>query len=1484
MSIAKPGRNRTRLQSIDQLQYGTLSIRKLLPIAIQATLILILLTTKLSFAEEQQAAANQVPSVVIETLPAAPSSDSSSIAAPSEPKPRADSNLAADESSKVAAETPKEALQSLESKTSIAQEQLSDQSGGANKYQQPIQILETAARVSDAEPQAIAQQAEEVPTVSSLDEVAPIQQQPQHQVIVDSGVSGDDQTQTNQQSANNNGQENNEQTQQQEAVRVGGEADLKSKNGPANQNDVQLSDQFGRKTATSGQEHLQGPVSNGKTSVKSRSIKRAFSGHLGVFGRKRAQHQSSYQEQQEEQQPARPSAVAAAATKSTQHTTNNHYYYAEPQQSTRVPPVQTTQALKLKNADYPDYREILIQPDQAEIQRQQQQQQQEVRQVVEEQPEQAQVGDVELTNSEQPVQVQQEVEQRQIPQQQEELQGPPQGSTPYIRLSNIATINSTSPGGNGSSGANQEMKLMRIYVIDLDQKLVVGNQNGAMSSAEDSNHASEQPQPEFAGPQYQQQQQQAEAAYEQRASTAAALASSPAAHHQPQQQHVPEAHVSVDRDLVSANLSQAHHHHQANLSAPLQNYSSPFALAQYSKEQPQPVPLSPASANVSGDNYQQQQQDAYGSGNSSSGLEAARSKVSVYYPILSGQAAVSSAAQHPEQTQAYQSSVPQYIAPQYKIDNPPPPPSANNSPDGDYPQQQHYEAPGQQQVRSNNNYTRPGAFPVVQAPFEQQDKHHANGSQRMVNQPMYQQQQQQQQPQADHQSAFGEPVQAQPIGPQPAYSAGPSEPGYGNHWRPVDYSAPVGQPAYSQTDSAQLPISSAESPAHSNPKSTSPFSQYAAGRDHDVVSLAYQQQQQPLPHQTGHNLSDGQHAPHSHWHKGQQRQRPNNGYANNEAAHIDSSVADYQPGAPVFEGPGQQQQQQVRHQSSYAHQFNGTDAAEAYQQNKTKSASVGYPQQQQQQQYGSNSLAAYGKQPDQSSSEAPRIPQAYAAVSPYKQTSSYNRLPSPYLTVSGPPIADGFYNSEQDAEIPQPPKPLKTRPTHNHNQKGASQYQKPRPPTKGRAKNHAKQHYKEMEMPAIGLDPSDQYQQASGEEADYRAHQGGRYKPQQPQFHRHPQNYHNQRPFYPGPQQRPLLSWETISSVASGAAKRLPSLSSIFSSIPTFGAQPYGSSVGVKANFAPVNYPKSAHYDRDVSNFHKPYPLRHMNSQQAPSYSDHSAMRSPHEAAAADEQYHSAHQQEDLSSSSSNDQAGSHETGGAEIAVSEQAAPGVENSESVEAESSYKNGTMSEEDSTRGGESVIGDLAEISGHANERPKMVRAKQAKGPRRPVSGAIKGDELAMTEPDASAAAVLTSIEHELASSTGASSLLELSKSQSKPKLKRKRPGITEFLEPSVGSSQVQGLESLPADRQRLLMHPSGKSPLKNFEGSLEGSFAQTGAEPMEGPRPHHRQPASMHIGQFKITPQTQFVQSIIEPSRQMLGQYFKQYIGQLHQFAG
>ena len=69
-----------------------------------------------------------------------------------------------------------------------------------------------------------------------------------------------------------------------------------------------------------------------------------------------------------------------------------------------------------------------------------------------------------------------------------------------------------------------------------------------------------------------------------------------------------------------------------------------------------------------------------------------------------------------------------------------------------------------------------------------------------------------------------------------------------------------------------------------------------------------------------------------------------------------------------------------------------------------------------------------------------------------------------------------------------------------------------------------------------------------------------------------------------------------------------------------------------------------------------------------------------------------------------------------------------------------------------------------------------------------------------------------------------------------------------------------------------------------GHQHGLVELTGGHGSGGPNAAHpTRLTSMQIGQYRITPQTQFVQSIIEPSRQMLNQYFKQYVGQLSQFA-
>ena len=1523
-----------------------------------------------------------------------------------------------------------------------------------------------------------------------------------------------------------------QQQQQQLIAAAGGEQteteSSRIRNGLA-ENDVLAGDQFTRKTVNGDTElaakQQQLPpsqkqqvltVEGEQKTSKSRSLKRAFGGHLGVFGRKRSQAEEIQQQQLlHDQGFGEQTSSLGAQTQSALGGRERHYYYQSTSAQTTARPSSSTRS-KLKEADYPDYREILVQPDQGERQTEQQarqaQQYEAQRQRVGGQKSSVEVAAAaaaaaatsaeqakfEQTQEQEQAQVQVQVseaeqfgdpadaQQQEIAAAGEQAHSSEGANQPYIRLNNIATINSTGPQ-NATTG---EVKLMRIYVIDLDQKLVVGGsgagggqqeQQQQHQEAEQQQQQQQQQEREATSGQYQisyevspatsstaagheQQSRVTEAQFDYStlsATTASAAAatetpnplggqdrnhSQPAPVGQQQQERyqvqLPDGYVLLDRDSLQANLSHLLTHMsqyeqpagRANLTSGAQLY---LARANYSQAyltnydaHPLVVSMPSAEPQLANQwNLYEQAESAANQGGSvgeSGGASFNSSPVGwsgqlqVLYPQqvepVQQQHQQQFAAVYPQpvQAQVYQ-SVPQYIAPQFRQQA-----GQSANPDNEHewrlqqqqqpqslpplpPQQQllAYQlgsgelsaAPGQPVRYNNNNYTSKAALgsPPAQAlpaTARQQDKHHANESQHLnvyhQEAAMYQQaadypgnassylaqgepaqpvqrrpvQQQQQQQQAD--LNFGSQQQQQHNEPATYKVTRGAE----QRWRPLDYSAPASLRRPPQEEQS---APAAIVPAHSYANNRPPINGY---RDHDVVSLAkvapLQQQQEQfaglghlqaadLQQASGHigaNLShspalDKQHAPLTYEQqqaaKSYQKQASSPGAYANKAhaltysasegpsqqvpllalAHPSSASGLGGPangtGAPAANPDGQQEpaaefeaeQQQQQQQQQRAHYALGQRAPAAVTNEypslgalKSQAghaqldsanygsaplSAYGNPRQQQQQQhsYAGRHLAAA----DQSSAfEAPKIPQPHPSEQANYRQQTYKQQPSSaYLSVAGPPIADGVYDSrdferpKQGAGRPSRGRAAKTRP--------GSRQRQPQP--------QQVEFYADGEPGSLG----DELQAEHGQPG-YQLEQAPLYQEQQ-------QRRPSQAP-------RGLLSWETISSVASGAAKRLPSLSSFLSPFAAAGSQ---RSLYPTANYRPAEAAqqqhKSAHYDRDVSAFHRPYPLRHMSAEQQPGahlegqqQADGEAALGAYSSELAGE-YAPAHL---LNSAASNERPALGLEG--QEGASAAAAKGVQVEEEEEELAELGKSYAAPATNSSGVAELI-DLAELSGTEREleeeqraalagreqlgpkgggrRRKQTKARPAASKEAPADGSSKGSAGELAAPPRPAAAAAATTQQAARPAT------QRQRRPRKQKLEASQLGgqlpeqtsLAEHLSSAGANLEARPLKAAlqshsyqqlqqqqqpqpPARRPPIAAETpfvGAEEPLAGFEAGRPGGFGR----PM-------RAPSSLQIGQYRITPQTQFVHSILEPSRQMLGQYFKQYIGQLGQFAG
>lgn len=1013
--------------------------------------------------------------------------------------------------------------------------------------------------------------------------------------------------------------------------------------------------------------------------VKGRSIKRIFGGHLGVFGRKRTA-QDGLEEQVSETSPPK-------ATKS------NHYYY------TSSPRPPTTRRVSKTLAEVADYREIVVQPENGNEPIEQQH-------VSSDGDSQAEQHEASVQQQTEPPSTATESTQSSQIAADAGQEDPP---TPYIRLSNIATINSSSSATPGNASAGESgMKLMRIYVIDLDQKLVVGSAGSLVQQASTP-----------ASVEYRLTDEAAGAEPLQSAPSSAAVTQAPASGGASRRDN-PTGYVLLDREALTGNLSQV--------------------AVQLGERGAGPHPGGLRAANYSASGAHE---IVIGAG-PSYGEQQVKDGPSAQMSAIKPAAVAPEPAVTAGQQQVIYQSVPQYIAPQYNSNGNA---NASNIARPAEPQQQQQQAQQQEwqqeqqaynQVQQQHQQVNPdGRQPqqratyagnytskqtgFVQAPSEylQLDKQQADSGHLSVYRQeaaMYQQ------------AASGEPGQQQyereQLNKPGQVSAHYRQPA-GDHWRPVDLAAPA-SPAHAGQSIR---------PAQGHAGRPEPINGYKS--DHDVVSLA--RQQVNYAHAgAAFPLSDTNHAPANY-----QLQSKANETSYTNSIYFQDVTA-----------PGQQQQVPIHHPSGQTGSYNGSQARPANPDEPVSPEGVTneYPARRQ-------PVRAAGAKQEPASLEAPKIPRAHSSA--YRLAPAGGQRASAYPAVAGPPVADGVYQEEEPGAGEEQPASM----AESYGARHPVRVRQGRPRAKA---NQARPPVSESELAYAAAAAS--YEPA----AEYPGR--GAARP------------HHWSASGPAPPSRGILSWDSISS----AARRLPaSLSSIF------GAS--GAQSRPPSHYPTMGQGKSAHYDRDVSAFHRPYPLRHSASQ----------------APAADGYASDYLDGADLSSASSPPlDAGKQQPRGLN-ASNEQA--------------------------------VVLDLADISGFeggpAKQRPRPPRPGKRRPGRKPEAAyALEAADADKLEP--AHMAVLSSIEEQLAGGV---------------RTRGRRPK-----RPAQSSAAYSEQEHAPAET---LEHELGGAP----EAAQE--HAERGARP-----------SSLQIGQYRITPQTQFVQSIIEPSRQMLGQYLKQYIGQLGQLAG
>lgn len=1148
--------------------------------------------------------------------------------------------------------------------------------------------------------------------------------------------------------------------------------------------------------------------------AKSRSLKRAFGGHMGVFGRKRTQLEP-------EEVASSPQTEAPSTVQTRNSRQEYHYYY---QSSTTSRP---SRKVAQKASDFADYREILVQPDQQQVQIDELDQRTVKSSNSDETGNDKYVEQTQLSVDPQAdsVEALQQLQHEEPASQSTDLQEPEQKSEPvestqpgFIRLNNIATIKSNSP--SSASSNSSEMRLMRIYVIDLDQKLVVGGSQAGVDDALQysmpvENYTRVEQSPSSSPSPVEEQHQQPIATNHSQVVGQATPALTAL---------VPEGFVLLDRDSLQANLSRMLAEHLSQQQQNRANYSlnsgNNYNLSAHHEPQ---VVADYEQTSLGNNQYsvhypwqilqQHQQQQPH---------QLEQPKFVAVYPNAN------------EQSPQPQLAIPQFIAPQYR-------PAAQNIQEDWQKQAPLMAAPGEQQVRYNaGNYTGKATLFVqaVQASGQEKSKHNMSNFQHPNVYHHQQEQHQEQHQQSPSSLAFGvyqqEPVQ-DPTYQAVSQSSGLAEPAQQlhaqynplaaaghqhqhqqlhkvtttttttqtpqhqtnlqqadqHHWRPVDFSAPpltyqynsYSQHAAASIKPAQLSSSSSSYTTNSQGK---PFNGFRG--DHDVVSLSQSNYSgshsapSPAPldaqHASLNYLAGAKLVPKQN----QQQQQQQVVYVNTQTLqppHMYDNLSEQQQTVSFQARPGQQVSANPSFSSfngnkssssSYYPQSTASDIQQSAPIKAQNSASVTN-------EFSSNAAAAGYAQLDSSatsqygtssSAESPRIPQLNHSKHNYRQHRTYKQLQDSTVdSANYESTADELHHHYGASKRPHRGQHSARKPNYNR-------------PTNSNRLRPGKQHLQESELDSF---------------AAYSPHQF----------------------------RAPLLSWETISSVASGAAKRLPSISSLLS--------PFSH-----------DQHQSAHFAGDVANFHRPYPLRHMNQPPHLHYSESSA------------ENHHPYQQADLASSSSNgnDQA---ESIGEELPELAEPSRPSRNKSPVNATATLKGNQKQV--------AQVLDLAEISGTegddlaANDE-KLKWPPRATGSQlRPAKARKPNSHKSVVQEefvDEDHATDLASLDEQLENHQVATS-----------KSRRRRP--QQKLRPASGKWIDSTGESFAPD------------------STIAADDSAPDRLPMQQQMQQHR-PAltSLQIGQYKITPQTQLVQSIIEPSRQMFGQYLKQYINQLGQFAG
>lgn len=1273
-----------------------------------------------------------------------------------------------------------------------------------------------------------------------------------------------------------------------------------------------------------------------------RSLKRAFGGYLGLFGRKRT----------------------PANKPSNENYQGRFFYPGSPTTTTTRVPYQASKTKSLKNADFPDdYREILIQPDyqptyqQTEQQNNnQQQQQQQVEQVIEPQfvPGRQQTGEQSDIQTEQvanlepgnsvpatPVteapteQIKQETTQP-IEQQQELTTEPtPQTtvaqltSVPYIRLSNIATINSTSGYQNGNSSgndANGEMKLMRIYVIDLDQKLVVGNGGG-------------KPGEEYATPAIGQ-------LYQAQTSTSAAPKIVENLDSSGQKYMILDRNAFKSAGNFSQLAAQVFAAQQQNYSSSGQTMYTPVLL--YQAQTTEAPPEVPRNHQNSSNNYNLASTNEYGDSSSSSpGYNKQPSPQSSY-----GNQNQNQNQNHQQQQQP--NSVPQYIPPQVNQQQSQLQYNGNNN---DNWQTRHQQMPANHRAQSDSGYghnsgtvgtgysqnhadsipqsqLNPASkayndnyhyqanettnnidrlrYSLVQGqtgtisyhappsparPYELQQAHLAQ-SKPGSEYPMAELQQHQASPQDNLYYFAGQaasntyqhqPVQAQES-PLNLYGVGNGNSNkFSTHhqdqhqWKPVDYLAPGSNGAHSSPSAydSSRPKLSIKS-YHESPSGLGFQLQVDEQPQQKDSSSIYQNGDYSQPNNNNnantmdktttdveHALSLNTDSQHTRSTSQGHKQHSNSAYTNTnqlrpqlESQNLNLNQND----APSQRGYQNQHYQQ--HQSDpVADQsdinlpsYNGTSQPNS-------SSSANFANYQSSSYSTSNEQSAYKQtnkqQPESQHSYGTRAQNSkqsgYASMeqnAPSKPQKSNQRQPN--LSPSYQTTLATTSEVDQSYEAPKIPGPTSQRQPYrqqtSYSGDSSDSYlnqdngeleldtiepllQHPRPAYKAPKQN--KHHARRRPVP---MEPQMVLHDSGIPDSNYPArpqsipHLGLAAPPPQGLLSSSPSISYGPRPGHQGG--RSFLSWETISSVASGAAKRLPNLF----------MQVVGGTGPNYHHHAPSDphSMKSVHFIGDVSAFHRPYPIRHMATHgNAPVYHrtrPKTHPKHPIEESPVTQEYEAQMQ------TSSNTEA--------------LKAPVEQLSEAASAGKSNHSAL------------VAGTDTPIEPIELTNVEVVPPKSPSKTAKYVESVVTSSEL---DPDQ--VAVLSAADN---------SKPERPKPRrpKKPRGRRvKRPKLplNQQIMDSLPEAESDSELSEPQESPIGLVHPGQAPALMGAPMQDEQDIRGSGfrGKLVEGLSDPFR---SVQIGQYKLTPQTQFVQSIIEPSRQMIGQYLKQYIGHWNQLTG